>query len=116
MARRGVANDADEAIARWLRERSRLRACGYPGRPPDIETAALRGWLPRPGEQALPYVAHQPTEAPGRRTDATFQVFTATWFHESGMGTKLIVTGYGDGSFLSRRRGGSLALDHWSRF
>ena len=43
------------AVVEWLGERDRLRADGYPDRPPDIDTPTLRVWLPRPAELGLPY-------------------------------------------------------------
>ena len=45
----------DPAVEAWLAERPRLRAQGYPDRPPDLDTPTLRAWLPRPGEGTLPY-------------------------------------------------------------
>lgn len=45
----------DAAVAEWLRERARLKHRGYPDRPPDVDTATLRAWLPRLGEGTLPY-------------------------------------------------------------
>jgi hypothetical protein len=92
----------DRAIAEWPPERAHLKHRGYPDRPPDIDTPTLRAWLPRLGEQALPYFRDHPARSAGTGDALAFPVFTATWHRLSGTTTKVLVTGFGDGSFLSR--------------
>jgi len=45
---------SDAAIAEWLEVRGQNRTEGYLDRPPDIDTAAVRAWLPHPGDPARP--------------------------------------------------------------
>lgn len=92
---------SDAAVAEWLMERSRLQRCGYPDRPPDVDTPTLRVWLARPGEERLLYFRNGPT---GVRSaaDSSFPVYTASWHQGDMLGAKVIVTGFFDGSFLSR--------------
>ena len=92
----------DRAVAEWLPERARLRHRGYPDRPPDVDTLTLRAWLPRPGEAALPYFRARPARSAGTGDALVFPVFTATWHRANSTTTKVLVTGFGDGSFLSR--------------
>jgi hypothetical protein len=92
----------DAAVAEWLRERARLKHRGYPDRPPDIDTPTLRAWMPRPGEQALPYFRGRPTRSTGLGDTLVFPVFMAMWRRPNSTTTKALVTGMGDGSFLSR--------------
>ena len=93
---------SEAAIAEWLRERAGLKHRGYPDRPPDIDTAALRAWLPRLGEGTLPYFRDLPARSAGTGDALAFPVFSATWHRPSGTTTKVLVTGFGDGSFMSR--------------
>jgi hypothetical protein len=90
----------DEAVIEWLAERAHLRARGYPDRPPDVDTPALRAWLPRLGEGALPYF--QRDALPDVAQEALFGVFSATWHSAGGSTTKVLVTGGPDGAFVSR--------------
>ena len=92
----------DRAIAEWLPERAHLKHRGYPDRPPDIDTPTLRAWLPRLGEGTLPYFRDLPARSAGTGDALAFPVFTATWHRPSGTTTKVLVTGFGDGSLLSR--------------
>ena len=92
----------DRAIAEWLPERAHLKHRGYPDRPPDIDTPTLRAWLPRLGEGTLPYFRDLPARSAGTGDALAFPVFTATWHRPSGTTTKVLVTGFGDGSFMSR--------------
>jgi hypothetical protein len=92
----------DRAVAEWLPERARLRHRGYPDRPPDVDTPTLRAWLPRLGEQALPYFRDRAARSAGTGDALVFPVFTATWHRPHSATTKVILTGLGDGSFLSR--------------
>jgi len=93
---------SDAAVVEWLLERAQLKHRGYPDRPPDVDTVTLRAWLPRPGEQALPYFRDLPAWSAGAGEALAFPVFTATWHRPSGTRTKVLVTGFGDGSFMSR--------------
>jgi hypothetical protein len=93
---------SDAAVAEWLPERARLRHRGYPDRPPDIDTPTLRAWLPRLGEQTLAYFRARPARSVRLGDTLVFPVFTATWHRPNGVITKVLVTGMGDGSFLSR--------------
>ena len=93
---------SDAAVAGWLPERAGLRQRGYPDRPPDVDTATLRAWLPRLGELALPYFRGNLARSAGTGDALVFPVFTATWHRPTGVTTKVLVTGMGDGSFLSR--------------
>jgi hypothetical protein len=93
---------SEAAIAEWLRERAGLKHRGYPDRPPDIDTATLRAWLPRLGEGTLPYFRDLPARSAGTGDALAFPVFTATWHRPDGGTTKVLVTGFGDGSFMSR--------------
>ena len=93
---------SDAAVAEWLPERDVLRRRGFPDRPPDVDTPTLRAWLPRLGEQTLPYFRDLPARSAGARDALAFPVFTATWHRPSGVTTKVILTGLGDGSFLNR--------------
>ena len=92
----------DAAVAEWLRERARSKHRGYPDRPPDIDTPTLQAWLPRLGEQALPYFRDHLAQSAKPGGTQMFMVFTATWHRPNGVITKVLVTGMGDGSFLSR--------------
>lgn len=92
----------DRAVAEWLPERAGLKHRGYPDRPPDVDTVTLRAWLPRPGELALSFFRDLPERPAGTGDALAFPVFTATWHRPGGTTTKVIVTGFGDGSFLSR--------------
>jgi hypothetical protein len=97
-----VVRVSDAAVAEWLPERAHLRHRGYPDRPPDIDTPTLRAWVPRLGEQGLPYFRDRSGRSTGPEDALVFPVFTATWHQPSGVITKVLVTGMGDGSFLSR--------------
>ncbi len=90
----------DEAVTDWVVERDRLRDGGYPDRPPDVDTPALRAWLPRLGEGALPYF--QRDALPDIAQEVLFGVFSATWHRAGGSTTKVVVTGGPDGAFVSR--------------
>jgi hypothetical protein len=92
----------DAAVAEWLRERARLKHRGYPDRPPDIDTPTLRAWMPRPGEQTLAYFRGRLARSAGTGDTLVFPVFMATWHRRNSTTTKVLVTGMGDGSFLSR--------------
>ena len=92
----------DAAVEAWLPERAALRHRGYPDRPPDIDTETLRAWLPRLGEGTLPYFRDLPARSAGTGNALAFPVFTATWHRPSGTTTKVLVTGFGDGSVMSR--------------
>jgi len=93
---------SDAAVVEWLRERTHLRARGFPDRPPDIDTDTLRAWLPRLGELGLPYFRDRAGH-PSVPSDTTlFPVYTAVWHAPGGLTTKVLVTGRGDGGFLSR--------------
>jgi hypothetical protein len=93
---------SDAAIADWLAERDQLRTAGYPDRPPDIDTPTLRAWLPRPGEQMLPYFRRASASAPDVAPEAEFGVLTVVWSRNDGGSVKVVVTGLADGSFASR--------------
>lgn len=90
---------SDVALASWLAERPRLRHLGYPDRPPDVDGPTVRLWLARPDEEQLAYFA-----AAGRTRlpAASFPVFAATWHRGDAEGAKVLVTGFADGTFLSR--------------
>ena len=88
----------DAALAEWLVERSRLRRLGYPDRPPDIDARTVRLWLARPGEERLAYFA----AARARLPATSFPVYSVTWHRGDAEGAKVLVTGFADGSFLSR--------------
>jgi hypothetical protein len=90
----------DAAVTAWLAERDRLRAHGYPDRPPDVDTPHLRAWLPCAGEERHPYFTNG--LRPPRSADTVFPIFTATWHAPGAITTKVIVTGHGDGSIWSR--------------
>jgi hypothetical protein len=92
----------DRAIAERLPERAGLKHRGYPDRPPDIDTPTLQAWLPRLGEQTLPYFRGRLARSARPGGTQMFMVFTATWHRPNGVITKVLVTGMGDGSFLSR--------------
>lgn len=92
----------DAAVAAWLRERANLRQRGYPDRPPDVDTETLRAWLPRVGEQTLPYFQDQPTPLAPSHNGAVFPVFTATWHRPGAIATKVLISAMEGGSFLSR--------------
>jgi hypothetical protein len=85
-----------EAFLAWLSVRDDLRALGYPDRPPDVDTSTLRLWLPHVGEAALPYLRDV--------SDAkdSFPVQSIVWSRPDGLTAKVLVMGYGDGSFTSR--------------
>jgi hypothetical protein len=91
-----------DAVAEWLAERAGLRHRGYPDRPPDVDTATLRAWLPRLGEGALPYFRDLPARSTGTGGALIFPVFTASWHRLNGSTTKVLIHGSGDGSFTSR--------------
>jgi hypothetical protein len=93
---------SDAAVAEWLAERAGLKRRGYPDRPPDIDAPTLRAWLPRPGEQALPYFRDGPAGSARPRDTDIFPVLTVVWHREGGITAKVLVSGMGDGSFLSR--------------
>jgi hypothetical protein len=92
----------DRAIAEWLTERAVLKHRGYPDRPPDVDTVTLRAWLPRIDEVTLPYFRGRIAPSAATGDTLVFPVFTATWHRPSGTTTKVLVTGFGDGSFMSR--------------
>jgi hypothetical protein len=92
----------DAAVAEWLPERAGLRHRGYPDRPPDVDTAILRAWLPRLGEGALPYFRDLPVRSAGTGDALIFPVLTAMWHRPDGHTTKVLIHGSGDGSFTSR--------------
>jgi hypothetical protein len=93
---------SDAAVAEWLADRADLKHRGYPDRPPDVDTATLRAWLPRLGEGTLPYFRDLPARSTGTGGALIFPVFTATWHRPNGSTTKVLLHGSGDGSFTSR--------------
>ncbi len=93
---------SDAALASWLAERARLRAYGYPDRPPDVDGPTLRAWLPRLGEQLLPYFRGRLARSAGTGDTLVFPVSTATWHQPDGVVTKVLLTGLADGSFVNR--------------
>jgi hypothetical protein len=93
---------SDAAVVEWLPERAGLKHRGYPDRPPDVDTPTLRAWLPRLGEGTLPYFRDLPARSAGTGDALIFPVFTASWHRLNGSTTKVLVTGFGDGSFMSR--------------
>ncbi len=105
----------DDSVAEWLRERASLRARGYPDRPPDIDTATMRAWLPRLGEQGVPYFRDRAGLGSAPKDTTLFPVYTAVWHAPGGVTTKVIVTGTGDGGFVSRvvivRASGECSID-----
>ncbi len=96
---------SDEAVEAWLAERHRLRRAGYPDRPPDVDTPNLRAWIAHLDEEAHPYFRSgrpAPTLEDG---PTTFQILTAVWMEvETGLTTKLLVSGASDGAILARVR------------
>ena len=90
------------AVAEWLPERADLKRPGCPDRPPDIDSPALRAWLPRPGEHDLPFFRGRLAPSAGTGDTLVFPVFMAIWHRPNGVTTKVLLTGMGDGSFLSR--------------
>jgi len=110
---------SDGAVAEWSRERAGLKRRGYPDRPPDVDTATLRAWLPRLGESTLPYFRDLPARSAGTGDALVFPVFTATWHRPDGGTTKVLLHGSGDGSFTSRvvivDPSGSTAVDKTHR-
>lgn len=92
----------DRAIVEWLTERAALRHRGYPDRPPDIDTTTMRAWLPRLGEVTLPYFRDVPAQSAGTGNALVFPVLTLTWHRPNSTTAKVLVTGYGDGSFVNR--------------
>jgi hypothetical protein len=95
----------DAAVLAWLEERSRLRAQGYPDRPNDVDTPSHRAWIPRQGEQGLPYFAAGALLS--GRGETVFPIYGATWYAPGAIVTKVTVTGLGDGSLVSR-----VSIDH----
>ena len=93
---------SDAAVAEWLPERAHLKRRGYPDRPPDVDTLTLRAWLHRLGEGTLRYFRDLPARSAGTGDALAFPVFTATWHRPNSTTTKVLITGFGDGSFLSR--------------
>jgi hypothetical protein len=93
---------SDAAVEEWLRERANLRDRGYPDRPPDLDTPTLRAWLPRPGEQGLPYFRDRSSQPVAPIDTVLFPVYTAVWHAPGGLTAKVLVTGTGDGGFVSR--------------
>jgi hypothetical protein len=91
---------SDAAVAEWLRERDRLRALGYPDRPPEVDGPTLRAWLPRPGEQDHPYFAGRSPAWP--ITESIWPVYTAVWHAHDRATTKVLVSAAGDGAIVSR--------------
>jgi len=91
---------SDAAVAEWLRERDRLRALGYPNRPPDVDTPTLRAWLPRLGELDHPYFAGRTTARP--LAESITPIYTAVWHAPDRATTKVLVSGAGDGAIVSR--------------
>jgi hypothetical protein len=92
---------SDAAVAEWLSERGRLRAEGYPDRPPDVDTDTLRAWVARPDEQALPYFTKGGPALPGPAGPA-FPVYSAVWHGRDGLCAKVLLLGLADGGFLCR--------------
>jgi hypothetical protein len=90
----------DMAVEAWLAERQRLRAQGYPDRPPDVDTLTLRAWLPRPGEHDHPYFAGRATPRP--MAESIWPIYTALWHAPERATTKVLVSGTGDGGIRSR--------------
>ena len=90
----------DAAVKEWLGERHRLRVLGFPDRPPDVDNASLRAWVPRLGEQNLPYFGgHSPARP---RAESVWPIYTAVWHAPSGETTKVLVSAAGDGAIVSR--------------
>jgi hypothetical protein len=98
---------SDAAVIAWLAERSRLRAQGFPDRPSDVDTPTHRAWIPRRGEERLPYFTDSARLS--GRDETAFPVFSATWHAPGAITTKVIITGRGDGSLVSR-----VVVDHES--
>jgi hypothetical protein len=92
---------SDAAVAEWLSERGRLRAEGYPDRPPDVDTATMRAWVARPDELSLPYFAERGPALPGLAGPA-FPVYAAVWHGRDGLCAKVLLLGLADGGFLCR--------------
>jgi hypothetical protein len=93
---------SDGAVAEWLTERAGLKHRGHPDRPPDVDTATLRAWLPRLGEGTLAYFRDLPARSAVTGDALIFPVPTMTWHRPSSTTTKVLITGFGDGSFMSR--------------
>jgi hypothetical protein len=89
---------SDEATIAWLAERGYLRSRGYPDRPPDIDTPTLRLWIARPSEESMPYFHRQAADV----ATGSFPVYTVTWHACDGSGASVLITGFADGSLLSR--------------
>lgn len=91
---------SEEVFLSWLGERAYLKAHGYPDRPPDVDTATIRAWLPHQGEESLSYFrAGSGGDAP---STGVFSVYTASWHAPPSHGAKVIITGLPDGALLSR--------------
>jgi hypothetical protein len=100
-----TARISDAAVMAWLAERAGLRMQGYPDRPPDVDLPTHRAGIPRRGEEPLPYFAGGQRRS--ARDDSVFPVYTATWHAPGAITTKVIITGRGDGSIVSR-----VVVDH----
>lgn len=100
-AERHLVRISDRAIRSWVRERARLRAHGYPGRPPDVDTTTMRVWLPRQGEARLPYFAAS-LPGPALLAGPLFPILSVSWHAADGEAAKLIVTGGADGALAVR--------------
>jgi hypothetical protein len=82
-------------VDEWLAERDNLRLAGYPDRPPDVDTVTMRMWACRPGEEDLPYF----TQERERVASGVFPVLTLWWVSETGIDTRVAVSGWPDGGF-----------------
>jgi hypothetical protein len=90
---------SDQATVTWLSERARLRARGYPDRPPDCDLPTIRVWVEHDGEAMLPYFRERAAEA---ALEGAFPTYVVAWHAPDDSGVKLIVTGLADGSLISR--------------
>lgn len=82
---------SDEALAEWVANRERLRAQGYPDRPPDVDTPKFHVWRQPAGE---------PVEAP----DGAGFVGSWTTLHPLGVVAKLLAVRAPDGGIILRQR------------
>lgn len=59
-----VTRLSNKALAEWEAERAELVASGYPDRPPDIDTARIRGWTDLPADRSDELPADRSDEPP----------------------------------------------------
>jgi hypothetical protein len=93
---------SDAAVAEWLVERRRLRAAGYPDRPPDVDTPNLRAWIPHLADGPHPYF--RGALSADSSDGGTFMILTLVWQEVVSLVTKVLVTGSSDGSIVARVR------------